>query len=131
MEFQSLVLIERDNEGHFVRELSSYKINPGAVYAKKFYMQNDKVYLEFHTDKDVEEWEYTAIYDLFDIEAFEKAGLDVEELDDEYNPTWKVCFDFYEDHLEMEEKLNSILDLVEDKIEEVLQNIKGKEEQYQ
>lgn len=130
MEFQSLVLIERDNEGHFAKELSSYKINLGAVYVKKFYLQENKVFLEFHTNKDVSEWEYTAIYDLFNVEAFEKEGLGIEELDDEYNPTWRITFDFIEERLEMEDKLNYILDLIEERIEEVLENIKGKEEEY-
>ena len=49
---------------------------------------------------------------------------------DEYNPSWRIYFDFNEDHNEMEDKINDILDMIDEDIEKVMEDIKGKEEQY-
>ena len=93
-------------------------------------MSGSKVYIEFSTGRDVEEWEYSAIYDLMSIENIENSGYKVEEMLDEYNPSWRICFDFNEDHNEMEDKINDILDMIDEDIEKVMEDIKGKEEQY-
>lgn len=130
MDFSSLVLIERDNEGKFLKEHGSYKVNQGAEFVTKFYMSGSKLYIEFSTGRDVEEWEYSAIYDLMSIENIENSGYKVEEMLDEYNPSWRICFDFNEDHNEMEDKINDILDMIDEDIEKVMEDIKGKEEQY-
>ena len=45
---------------------------------------DNKVSLYFDTNKDVEEWEYSAIFDFFDKEAFESLNYVIEEIDDEY-----------------------------------------------
>ncbi|ERI95647.1 hypothetical protein HMPREF1982_00121 [Clostridiales bacterium oral taxon 876 str. F0540] len=131
LEFSSLVLMERDKETNFfVKELGSYEVGDGASYVTKFYYDGDKVNMFFDTNRDVEEWEYSAIYDLFNLEAFEKAGFTIEEVDDEYNPTWALKFNYIEDHNEMTEKINIACELIEDEIEKVSNDIKGKEDSY-
>lgn len=131
LDFSSLVLMERDKQtNHFVRELGSYKVNEGAAYVTKFFYDGEKVNMMFDTQKDVEEWEYSAIFDLFETEAFQESGFEIEENVDEYNPTWVVKFDYIEEHAEMEEKINDACGLIEEELDNVFEAIKGKEEEY-
>lgn len=132
MNFSSLVLMEKDNDSNlFVKELGSYEVNDGAEYITKMYYDGKKVNVYFDTNRDVEEWEYTAIYDLFDLEAFDEKGYNIEEIDDEYNPTWKVSFQFLEEHKEMQDKLNLLCDLILGEVEKVFEVIKDKKEIYE
>ncbi|QAA34176.1 DUF6762 family protein [Clostridium manihotivorum] len=131
MDFSSLVLIEKDKEtGNIISELGSYAVNDGAIYVTKLYCIDNEVSLYFDTNRDVEEWEYSAIYDLFEIEAFEEIGYDIKEKDDEYNPTWLVKFPYDKDHEETRAVINELCTIIKEKIEKVFEDIKGKEEEY-
>lgn len=131
MDFSSLVLMELDkNTGAFVKELGSYVVNEDALYVTKMYYDGEIVNLYFDTGKDIEDWEYTAIFDLFDEDSFIDAGYSIEEIDDEYNPTWLVKFNFIEDHKLMEERLNNITGLICEKMQKVFEDIKDKENDY-
>lgn len=132
MDFSSLVLMEKDKDNKFfTQELGSYKVNEGAEYITKMYYDGDKVNVFFDTNKDVEEWEYTAIFDCFDYEAFTEKGYTIEDIDDEYNPTWLVKFDFISEHRDMEQKLDELCNMISEKIYKVFQDINGKQENYQ
>jgi hypothetical protein len=131
LDFSSLVLMERNKEtNHFVREMGSYKVNDGAAFVTKFFYDGDKVSMVFDTGKDVEEWEYSAIFDLFNTEAFEQSRFIIEEMINEYNPTWILKFDYIDEHNDMEDKINEACSLIEEELENVLVAIKGKEEEY-
>lgn len=131
MDFSSLVLMELDkNTGVFAKELGSYVVNEDALYVTKMYYDGEMVNLYFDTGKDIEEWEYTAIFDLFDEDSFIDAGYSIEEIDDEYNPTWLVRFSYMEDHKLMEERLNKITGLISEKMQKVFEDIKDKENDY-
>lgn len=131
LEFSSLVLMERDKETNFlIKELGSYEVSEGALYVTKFYYDGDKVNMFFDTNRDVEEWEYSAIYDLFNLDAFEEAGFIIEEVDNEYNPTWLLKFDYMEEYKDMGEKINTACELIEDEMESVFEAIKAKEDNY-
>lgn len=131
LDFSSLVLMEREKDTNFlVKELGSYKVGDGAKYVTKFYYDGEKVKMYFDTGRDVLEWEYSAVYDLFNLDAFAQNGYDIEEVDDEFNPTWLIKFDYIEEFSEMEEKVAGACALIEDEIEGVLQSIEGKEEEY-
>ncbi|WP_027626181.1 DUF6762 family protein [Clostridium lundense] len=131
MNFSSLVLMERDKENNqFVKELGSYQVNDGAEYITKMYYDGEKVHLFFDTRKDVEDWEYTAIFDLFNDSAFIESGYDIENEDNEYNPTWHITFDYIEEVNVMEEKLQRICTLIKEQMEKVFKEIQGKQEEY-
>lgn len=131
LEFSSLVLMERDKETNFlIKELGSYEVSEGALYVTKFYYDGDKVNMFFDTNRDVEEWEYSAIYDLFNLDAFEEAGFIIEEIDNEYNPTWLLKFDYMGEYKDMADKINTACELIEDEMERVFEAIKGKEDSY-
>ena len=131
LDFSSLVLMERDKETKiFIKELGSYEVGDGSEYISKMYFEEGIVNIFFDTKEDVEEWEYSAIYDLFNEDIFSKRGYDIEFVDDEYNPTWVITFDFEDDYNVMKEKINDICDLIEAEMKAVFENIKGKEEEY-
>ena len=131
MDYSSLILMERDNETGFVsKEVGSFQVSEGAEFVKNFYVKGDTVYLIFDTKEDVEEWQYSAIYDLFDYELFKGEGLDIEDIEDEYNPTFLVKFEYKDDYDYLKEKLDLCIELVEESMEKVFKDIEGKEEEY-
>ena len=131
MDFSSLVLMEKDKEtGYITKELGSFEVNEGALFVRKLFVLDDEVNLYFDTNKDVEEWEYSAIFDFFDKEAFESLNYVIEEIDDEYNPTWVVYFEFNEEHEKTRDVLNEICNLIDEKMKKVFEDIKGKEKEY-
>ncbi|MCH5138141.1 hypothetical protein JMF89_13110 [Clostridiaceae bacterium UIB06] len=131
MEFSSLVLMEKDKETNFiVKELGSYEVGEGAEYITKMFYDGEKVNIYFDTKEDVEDWEFSAIFDLFNEEEFVKREYSIEQVDDEFNPTWLVKFDFIEEHTTMADKLNQLCALIGTSITKVFDDIKGKEEEY-
>ncbi|WP_294392736.1 DUF6762 family protein [uncultured Clostridium sp.] len=131
MDFSSLVLMEKDKETGFIKgELGSFEVNESALYVKKLFVIDDIVSMYFDTNKNVEEWEYSAIYDLFDVEPFEEKGYEVTEDLDEYNPTYIINFKYEDDYEVMKEKINECLSLITAGMEAVFEAIKGKEAEY-
>lgn len=131
MDFSSLVLMEKDRETGFIsKELGSFQVSEGALYVKKLYVIDEIVNLYFDTNKDVEEWEYSAIYDVFNYEAFSKEEFDIEDMLDEYNPTFLIKFKYVDDYEFMKERLTRCVELIEDTLEEAFKNIEGKKEEY-
>lgn len=131
MDFSAVVLMEREKETNFlVKELGSYEVHDGAEYITKLYYDGEKVNLYFDTNKEVEDWEFSAIYDLFDEDAFKGLVTSIEVYDEEFNPTWIVTFDFDENHNVFAKRLNDICSVIADAMEKVFKYIEGKEEEY-
>ena len=131
MDFSSLVLMEKDRETGFIsKELGSFQVSEGALYVKKLFVIDEIVNLYFDTNKDVEEWEYSAIYDVFNYEAFSKEEFDIEDMLDEYNPTFLIKFKYVDDYGFMKERLTRCVELIEDTLEEAFKNIEGRKEEY-
>ena len=131
MDFSSLVLMEKDKETGFIKkELGSFEVNEGALYVKKLFVLDDTVNLYFDTNKNVEEWEYSAIYDLFNVEPFEEKGYEITEDLDEYNPTYIINFKYEDDYEVVKQKINECLSLITSEIETVFEAINGKEAEY-
>ena len=131
MDFSSLVLMEKDKETGFVtKELGSFEVEEGALYVVKLYVIDNVVNLYFDTNKDVKEWEYYAIFDLFNQEAFVEAGFEIEEDEEEYNPTYILKMAYIDDYSQMKESLNKALSIIKAEMENVFEAIKGKEEEY-
>lgn len=131
MDFSSLVLIEKDKEtGIIKKELGSFRVSEGAVFVTKLFAIDNEVNLYFDTNKDVEEWEYSGIYDLFNSEVFRENGFIIEEDLEEFNPTFVLKFKYKEEHLEMRDLINKAVDLIKVEIENAFKAIEGKEEEY-
>jgi carboxylesterase type B len=131
MDFSSLVLIEKDKETGFIKkELGSFEVNEGALFVKKLYVLDEIVYMYFDTNKNVEEWEYSAIYDLFNSAAFTEKGYEIEEDLEEYNPTYIIKFKYEDEYDVMKVKIRELVSIVEKEMNAVLEAIKGKEAEY-
>ncbi|MGH4052433.1 MAG: DUF6762 family protein [Clostridium sp.] len=131
MQFSSLVLMEIDKEtNQFVKELGSYETSEGAEFVTKLNYFGELINLTFDTHDDVEEWQFTAIYDYFNEEAFTAKGYIVEAIDDEYNPTWLVKFKYSDDHMVVREAIIEICELIKQELKKVFIKIKDKEEEY-
>lgn len=131
MDYSSLVLMERDKETNaFVKELGSYQVDENSKYITKLFYDGENVNLYFDTYKDVEEWEFTGIFDVFDEEYFVQNGYQIDSVDSEYNPTWVLKFDYIEEHEEMQKKLIEICKMIESKINAAFEAIKDKENEY-
>jgi hypothetical protein len=132
MDFSSLVLMEKDKETGFIKkELGSFEVNEGALFVKKLYVLDEIVYMHFDTNKNVEEWEYSAIYDLFNAEAFTERGYEIEENLDEYNPTYIIKFKYEDDYDLMKKKIQEVVPIIEKQMNLVFEAIQGKETEYQ
>lgn len=131
MDFSSLVLMEKDKDTGFItKELGSFQVSEGALYVKKLFVVNEVVNLYFDTNKDVEEWEYSAIYDVFNYNAFIKEEFEIEDVLDEYNPTFLIKFEYVDDYEVMKERITRCVELIEDSMENAFKDIVGKEEEY-
>lgn len=131
MDFSAIVLMEKDKETKFfTKELGSYEVNDGAEYITKLFYDGEKVNLYFDTNKDVKDWEFSAIYDLFDEESFSDIVKSIEPYDEEFNPTWIVTFDYDEDHNILNNRLNNICTKIKEEMEKVLNDIEGKSVEY-
>ena len=131
MDFSSLVLMEKDKETGFIkRELGSFQVNEGALFVKKIYVLEEIVYIHFDTNKNVEEWEYSAIYDLFNSESFTENGYEIEEDLDEYNPAYIIKFKYEDDYDLMKKKIQEAVSTIEKEMNIVFEAIQGKEAEY-
>ena len=54
----------------------------------------------------------------------------IEDIEDEYNPTFLVKFEYKDDYDYLKEKLDLCIELVEESMEKVFKDIEGKEEEY-
>ena len=131
MDFSSLVLMEKDKETGFIKkELGSFEVNEGALFVKKLYVLDEIVYMHFDTNKNVEEWEYSAIYDLFNSEAFTEIGYEIEEDLEEYNPAYIIKFKYEDDYDLMKKKIQEVVLIIEKEMNLVFEAIQGKESEY-
>ncbi len=131
MDFSSLVLMEKDKETSFItKELGSFEVNEGALYVRKLFVIDNIVNLYFDTNKDVEEWEYSAIYDLFNKGVFIENGFEIDEDLDEYNPTFILKFKYSDEYIDMKEMIDKAVNLISKEMNNVFKNIEGKEEEY-
>jgi hypothetical protein len=132
MDFSSLVLMEKDKETGFIKkELGSFEVNEGALFIKKLYVLDETVYMHFDTNKNVEEWEYSAIYDLFNSESFTESCYDIEEDLEEYNPAYIIKFKYEDDYDLMKKKIQELVSIIEKEMNLVFEAIQGKEAEYQ
>ncbi len=131
MDFSSLVLMEKDKDTDYLtKEIGSYEVGEGAKYITKLFYDGENINLYFDTNKDVEEWEFTAIFDLFDEEVFKSCGFDLQPYDEEYNPTWFIKFAYDEDYNEVKNKINEICSLINNAMDKVFKDISDKKQQY-
>ncbi|SHK14749.1 hypothetical protein SAMN02745248_01882 [Hathewaya proteolytica DSM 3090] len=133
MEKEIIVLMEKNKEtGEFVREIESYDLENidliKGLFAYKDEKGNYHVCITVSTDRDLEDWEYTAFYDYVDFSEFKDLYEDYEELDQEYNPCFRFTLKYNEE--KMEEILSSLMDKFVEEQNRVYEEIKDLKDQY-
>ena len=136
MEDTVIVIMLKDKETGFLdKELGSYKIesNETMIYNTFATEKEEGIYevtMKLTCDRDVEDWEFEAIYDYYDSETLMPAVTSIIEEEDCFNPTWKVTFDFIENVEEMENKISEILNLHVQELNSVYEAIADKKDEY-
>jgi len=135
MEESLIVIMLKDKETGFLdKEIASLKIeeNENLIYNTFAVEEDDKcvVYMKITCDRDVEDWEFDAIYDYYDAEPILEEVTEIEEEDECYNPTWNIKFDFIDDIEEMEEKVKKILSVHKNELESVYETVSDKKDEY-
>jgi hypothetical protein len=123
MDAKSLVLMSKEN-GLLTEELGSYEIESGLQFVQSAYVENGVVTLFISTDKDVEDDEFDKIYDNYNVDDLEQKGFKVDEVDDVYNPTWCIKFEYDDEYDVVEEKLNEALLFHEEEMKRIYEEIK-------
>lgn len=129
MDENLIVLIEKDKDKKFIREIESYNIEKSEFVKSLYAIDEDglKVYLTLTTDRDVEDWQYNAIYDYMEFEELEGECLEIEEGDETYNPEFTFKLDYKEN---MEEDLNNIIENFSQRLIDVYKIIEQHKEEY-
>ena len=130
LDCNNLLLMERDPEtGLYKGDLGTFVIENNQNI-RKFFHDGEDVNLFFDVNKDVEDWEFSAIFDVFPYDKFEALGFEILDDEDNYNPSWIVKFKYLEDHEKMQERINELMNLIEESLEYSFKEINGKSEEY-
>lgn len=129
-----VIMLKNKSTGFIEKEIGSYNVYENEnLIVNAYALQNDnnyKVYFKISTDKDVEDWEFNAIYDYYDDTKIKTLVDTITEIEDCYNPTWEVTFDFINSHSDMQNKINDILNCHKLELLDVYNVIKDKKEEY-
>lgn len=133
MEETVIVIILKDAETGFLeKELGAYSISENGELIFNIYAEGEekKVVLRLTCERELQDWEYDAVYDYYDIETVGALVDSMEEEDGHYDPVWVVTFPFAEEQDVMEQKLTDILDAHKEELLSVYEAIKDKEDDY-
>lgn len=129
-----VIMLKDKKTGFLEKELGSYKIEENEEFIYNAYALEEgdgyMVVLRLTVDRDVEDWQFEAIYDYYDFETILPFVTSIEEEEECYNPTWRVTFPFIETEEEMEEKISTVLALHRKELDSVWEAIADKKEEY-
>ncbi|KDR96247.1 hypothetical protein SAMN02745945_01978 [Peptoclostridium litorale DSM 5388] len=135
MEPFRMIVMEKDIEtGILEKEITSYDIEKngeiiGGIYAEKADEGYDIV-MRLTTDKDLEDWEFVAVFDYYDISEIEEKAKSVEEDDSYFNPVWAIRLEMDEDDEKMEQEIQGIVNIHIEQLQKAYEEIKDKKEDY-
>ena len=129
-----VIMLKNKKTGFLEKELGSLNINKNDEYiVNLFVLKEDdgkKLHLRISTDRDVEDWEYGAIFDNYNYDSYGDNVIEIDEIDNDYNPVWEIVID-YDDNLSVvEERVAEILDIHSNELKRVYEEIKDKESEY-
>lgn len=133
MEETVIVIMLKDAETGFLeKELGAYSISENGELLFNIYAEGEetKVVMRLTCERELQDWEYDAVYDYYDTETVGALVDSMEEEDGHYDPVWVVTFPFMEEQDGMEQKLTAILDAHKEELLSVYEAIKDKEDDY-
>ncbi|MCI1930602.1 MAG: hypothetical protein LKJ13_02780 [Clostridia bacterium] len=129
-----VIMIKDEHTGFLEKELGSYKVERHDELIYNTYAQEKDgkyiVFMKLTCDRNVEDWEFDAIYDYYDTQTVLAEAESIAEEEDCYNPTWIVTFDFIDNIEKMEQKIQKILDLHYMELKSVYDAISDKRDEY-
>lgn len=131
-----VIMLKDEKTGFFERELGAFNLESYEEYLVNIYgkEKNDKItlYMTVSLEKEVEDWEFNAILDYYDTENITNLDyvLNMEEVEDSYNPTWIISLEHNYEITVMRDNLLEILEKHKNELIDVLDTIKDKEEEY-
>ena len=130
-----IVIMQKDTKTGFLdKELASLTIaeNENLIVNLFVIEENDKLnmHIKLSTERDVKDWEYSAIFDYYDTDIFDGFAENITEEDDYYNPTWEIVFEYIDEISELESKITKLLEIHKAELEEVYKIIENKESEY-
>ena len=131
MEETTIVIMLKDEETGFLdQELGSYSVPERAELIWSIYVKSNEVVLRLSCNRELEDWEYEAVFDYYDTEPVGDLVDTIIEEEGHCDPVWIVGFPFIDDQDAMEEKLAKILQAHEKELCSVFAAIKDKEDDY-
>ena len=129
-----VIMLKNKETGFIEKELGSLNINKNDEYIVNLFVlkedDGEKLHLRISTDRDVEDWEYGAIFDNYNYDSYGDNVIEIDEIDNDYNPVWEIVID-YDDNLSVvEERVAEILDIHSNELKRVYEEIKDKESEY-
>ncbi len=128
-----VIMLKNKTTGFLEKELASLDLTENVEYIVNIFATDEeegrKLHIKLSTERNVEDWEYSAIYDYYDPECF-KEKAEVIDADDDYNPVWELVIDYNEDISILEEKVAELLAIHKREIEDVFETIRDKESEY-
>ena len=129
-----VIMLKNKETGFLEKELGSLNINKNDEYIVNLFVlkedDGEKLHLRISTDRDVEDWEYGAIFDNYNYDSYGDNVIEIDEIDNDYNPVWEIVID-YDDNLSVvEERVAEILDIHSNELKRVYEEITDKESEY-
>lgn len=129
-----VIMLKNPKTGFLEKELASLALKENEKLIVNIFAQEENEKLKTHikvtTDKDVSDWEYDAVFDYYDADIFKSLAENIIEVQECYNPTWEIIFEYTDDKEELEEKIKKILEIHRNELEDVYETIKDKEDEY-
>jgi len=130
-----IVIMSKNKETGFLeKEIGNYTVAENDHFIVNAYALEElggyKIHIKISVDKEVEDWEFDAIYDYYDDEALKTLVTEIIEVEECYDPTWEVVFDFIDSQEAMESKIAAILECHKNELLDVFEVIKEKKSEY-
>jgi len=135
MEETVIVIMQKNKDTGFLEtELGSYGVacSENLIY-NIFAAQEDgktTVHMRLTTERDLLDWEFSAVLDYYDSQPLLEVCSAVTEDDTHYNPLWEAVFNFNDNQEMMERLISKILNIHKEELSSVYAAIKDLEEDY-
>lgn len=131
-----VIMLKDKKTGFLDKELCSLSLTENEEYIINIFVteENDNrelLHLRLSTERDVADWEYSAIYDYYDPQRFDGKVEKITEIEDYYNPAWELVVEYSNDTAETEQTVTELLRLHRAELEDVYNVIADKESEYE
>ncbi len=131
-----VIMLKDKKTGFLDKELCSLSLAENEEYIINIFVTEEDdnsqmLHLRLSTERDVADWEYSAIFDYYDPQRFDGKVEKVIEIEDYYNPAWELVLKYSDDTAETEEVITELLRLHRAELEDVYNVIADKESEYE